>query len=528
MLMSPDLFLDCILFIINDNSDAARQLVKDLIALYETDSKNNATIDHDVTRFYIRILKAIIDTKVSKKNPDELRLILLKFQSDAILSKRNEIYQLLHDTFMSTEVMTDDKRSQYAERIQNVLLMNQCNKMARSFYGQLAKAGDMVNPFDQVTELRKLATIAKEVETVFSTSKSTPVKGVSLVDKIDLSDKVSMQEGLSKFKERSVTGILRLGLQGLNRMLGKRNGLSLGESLAFYALPHHYKSGMLLSIAGWIALYNSPALTFENTGKKSLILLISLENEAYQNFVWMFRHFYMTINQMSADHMADAAVIDWTYEAFSEKGYTLIIERHLPSKFNFPQFTSTVEMYENSGYVVVLTCVDYPNLMAKDGITTESAGRHDLAVKALFSALCNYTKTKGITFVGAHPLHREAKKLAASGLTNVVKRLDTSHLADSFDVAREIDVEIFIHIEKNLDGVSYLTMQRGKHRYVDDTPAAHQYCAYRFHPVFGIRDDVLLAPEYVSDIFSDMNSNEGDRGTPSQPLETVMNEVSIF
>jgi hypothetical protein len=71
-------------------------------------------------------------------------------------------------------------------------------------------------------------------------------------------------------------------------------------------------------------------------------------------------------------------------------------------------------------------------------------------------------------------------------------------------------------------------MQRGKHRYVDDTPAAHQYCAYRFHPVFGIRDDLLLAPEYVSDIFSDMRSSEGDRGTPSQPLETVMNEVSLF
>ena len=241
----------------------------------------------------------------------------------------------------------------------------------------------------------------------------------------------------------------------------------------------------------------------------------------------MFRHFYMTINQATSDHLTDDEVSDWCYNTFSAQGYTLIVERHLPAKFNYPQFVQTVEYYENSGYSVVVACVDYPNLMSKDGITDNPASRDDLAVRALFSAMCNYTKTKGITFVGAHPLKRTAQDLANSGITNVVRRFHTGHLADSFDVAREVDVEIFIHIEKNLEGTWYLTMQRGKHRYVDDTPDKHKYCAYRFHPVYGIRDDLTRIGEFVSDIYSDPNSSLGDRGQPSQPLEAETESTAV-
>jgi hypothetical protein len=523
MLMSPDLFLDCILYIINDNSNEARRLVRELIGLYETDARNNARIDHDVTRFYTRILKAIMDTGVSKQNRDELRVILLKFQSEAMLSKRGEIYQLLHDTFMSTEELTAERLEQYAERIRNVLKMQLGDKAARTFYGTLARARDMVNPLDQAAELRKLPGIAKEVETVFSGGGPASSLQRSLVERIDLSDKISMQAGLTKNRARAISGVLKLGLQGLNRMLGKKGGLARGETLMVYALPHNYKSGLLMSVAGWVVLYNTPAISGEEAAKKPLVLLISVENEAYQNFVWMFRHFYQTINQMTADHLTDDEVSDWTYNTFSAKGYTLIIERHLPTDFGYQQFVERVEYYENSGYVVVAASVDYPNLMKM-----MEAARHDLAVRALISALCNYTKTKGITFIAAHPLGRKAKELAASGITNVVKRLDTSHLSDSFDVAKEVDVEVFVHIERNLDGTAYLTFQRGKHRYVDDTPLAHQYFAYRFHPTFGIRDDLLLAPEYVSDIYSDPLSLLGARGVLNQPTEAEQELVSVF
>ena len=521
MLMTPELFLDCILYIVNDNSDAARNLVLELIAFFENDVRNNASVDHDVTRSYIRILKAIITTKTTKQERDELRLLLLKFQSDPFLSKRNEIYTLLHDILLSEEIMSPGKINQSAEKIRNALAWHRCNKATRALYGTLARAGDMVHPTDQATEMRKLLTVSKEIDTALSGEVSnTTLPSSSLVEQIDMSNKDSMKTALQKHQERAVKGILRLGLQGLNRMLGSRKGFARGEAVVFYALPHHYKSGMIMSVTGWMALYNTPTPSDTNSGKKPLILLISLENEAYQNFVWMFRHFYETQTYTSSSHLTDDQVADWTYEAFSVNGYTLIIERHIPAQFNYPEYVRTVERYENSGYTIVMSSIDYINLMAKDGIPTTDGGRNDLAVTALFSALCNYTKTKGITFVSAHPLKREAELIASGGATNVVKRFHKGLIADAFSVAREVDLEIYIHIERNLDGTAYLTMMRGKHRYVDDTPIDHQYCAYRFHPKFGIRDDVMTAAEYVTDIYSDPHSAEGDRGVPSQPIET--------
>ena len=528
MLMSPELFLDCLMYVINDNTDASRVLVRDLIVLFEADSRNTATVDHDITRFYIRILRAIMESGVSKQTPDELRMILLKFQSDAFLTRRQEIYKLLHDTFTSAETLTKEKIAIYAERITNTLLLLQCHKASRTFYGTLAKAGDMANPADQAAELLKLRDFGKEVDTLFtSRSGVSHAQPKSLVEKINLSDKASMTSALEKHQERSVKGVLKLGLHGINRMLGKKRGLGRGESAMFYALPHNYKSGLIMSVAGWVVLYNNPVLLSENQGKKPAVVLFSLENEAYQNAVWMFRHFYETQALASSSHLTNDEVAEWTYQTFTMHGYELIIERHTPNEFNFPTFVRCIEDYEASGYEIVLAALDYPNLMAKDGINQEAAARHDLAVRALISALCNYTKSKGITFVGAHPLNRKAKELAASGITNVVKRLDTSYLSDSFDVAKEVDFEVFMHIERNLDGVYYLTMMRGKHRYVDDTPDAHKYCAYRFHPL-GIQDDLTRSPEFVTDIYSDPRSRDGIVGTVNQPQETDVDAELAF
>jgi len=524
MIMTPDLFLDCILYIINDNNDQSCKLVKDLIVLFELDSRNNTTIDDEITRFYIRLLKTIMEAKVTKNNPDELRIILLKFKSDGVLAKRQEIYELLYATFLSPEKLAVEKVAQLSARIYNTLLWHRCNKSTRALYAALSRSADMVNPTDQAVELRKILTATEDIGTAFASKSTATALPRSLIEHIDMSDKSSMLSALQKNRERSVTGVIKLGLQGLNRMLGERGGLALGESMVVYALPHHYKSGLLMSIATWVPLYNTPAVIIGETMLKPLILLISVENEAHQNFVWMFRHHYETINQQSSKHLNDDDVADWCYTMFSGKGYTLIIERHLPYKFDFQSYVETVERYKRLGYQIILAAIDYANLMNKEVVGVRADSNH-LAVRALFSALCNYNKTEGIAFATAHPLHRRAMELAGSGHTNVVKRFDTSHLADSFDVAREVDFEVFIHIERNIDGVPYLTMRRGKHRHVDTTPETHKYCAYRFHSQFGIHDDVNRPANFVMDIYDDPLTQDAERGTPQQPQESNVYEL---
>lgn len=526
--MSPDLFLDCILCVINDNSDRLKKLVEQLIHFFEQDSKNNTTIDSDVTRFYIKVLKAILMARVTKDNPDELRMILLKFQSDSVLSKRKEIYELLQGIFTSPEKLPYERLIQISSSIQNTLLWHDLNKSTRSQFAALAKSADMINPIDQANELRKVRKLSEGISTAFE--KSQAELGTSrptAVESVDLSDRESMKKANKKQKERSVTGVLRMGLQGLNRMFGERGGLARGESLVIYALKHNYKSGLLMSIATWVALYNRPSTSGPDGDKKPLILLFSLENEAHQNFVWMYRHHYESINKRSSKGLTDDEVVDWSMEFFNSKGFTVIIERFLPQDFTYQVFTSIIEYYTNSGYNIVLAAVDYLNLSNKqiEGMKSES---NHLAVRDIFSVYCNYTKSRGITFCTAHPLNRKAAELRGTGVANVVKRFDENHLADSVDVAREVDLEVFINIEKNLDGQAYLTFARGKHRYVDNTPESHKYFAQRFHKDYGIIDDVLTEPTFVMDIYADKFDPDAERGEPSQPREQSFEDELVF
>lgn len=528
MFMSPDLFLNCILCIINDNSERLRKLIDQLIQVFETDNKTNTTIDNDVTRFYIRILKDIMQAKVTKDHQDELRIILLKFQSDPILSKRKEIYELLHGIFTSAEKLSTERLNELSATIQNMLLWHDTNKLTRSQFAILSRAADMINPLDQANELRKVRKLSEGIHDVFE--KSHAEIGSSRpepVERVDLSDRDSMRIALNMQKERSVTGVLRMGLQGLNRMFGERGGLARGESLVVYALKHNYKSSLMMSIATWVALYNNASVSGVQGDKKQLVLLISLENEAHQNFVWMYRHHYEAINRSSSKHLNDDQVTEWCHETFNKSGFTLVIERFLPQKFTYNAFVSLCEYYINSGYHIVFVGVDYLNLMNKtiEGMRTEA---NHLAVRDIFSSFCNYTKSKGITFVTAHPLNRKAAELRATGVANVVKRFDESHLADSVDVAREVDLEVFINIERNLDNIAYLTFQRGKHRYVDNTPDQHKYFAQKFHKDYGIIDDVLLAPTYVSDIYADKFDPEAERGEPSQAKEQDFADDNVF
>jgi len=50
-------------------------------------------------------------------------------------------------------------------------------------------------------------------------------------------------------------------------------------------------------------------------------------------------------------------------------------------------------------------------------------------------------------------------------------------------------VELYIHIEI-VNGKSFLTIQRGKHRKIKQTPIEDRYCVLPFHDIGAIRDDL--------------------------------------
>jgi hypothetical protein len=98
---------------------------------------------------------------------------------------------------------------------------------------------------------------------------------------------------------------------------------------------------------------------------------------------------------------------------------------------------------------------------------------------------------RGICFISPHQLSSEAKMMIRDGRTDFVKELPgRGYYAGSKQIDQVIDLEIFIHIEI-LNGVSYLTIQRGKHRIIEQTPIKDQYMVLAFNEVGGIPDDLL-------------------------------------
>jgi len=99
-------------------------------------------------------------------------------------------------------------------------------------------------------------------------------------------------------------------------------------------------------------------------------------------------------------------------------------------------------------------------------------------------------KKKKITVITPHQLSTEAKMLIRDGRQDFVKLIpNLGYTSSSKQLDQEIDLEIYIHIEK-VNGKSYLTIQRGKHRGTGIIPDAQKYMVLPFFDVGGLRDDI--------------------------------------
>jgi hypothetical protein len=493
---NSEIFLDAISLLININDNKTKDVINELIEIANTNMQT-LVVEHRLVKFFIKLIKEIIAKRITLDDANELTMLLLKFKSDPITSENEEIYNRLQSLFLSENKMSRDRLSFCKEKIQNYIIWNKCNSSVRRMFGYLNRCTDTVDPQEQRTYLDSVLSVSKDIQASFDIS--VDEQGNS-IEKIDFNDVNSIAKAKTKYSERKVQNIMKMGLQGFNQMCGKRRGLALGESIVINGLAHGGKSLTLKLIAKWIVAYNIPPV--HQDGKVPLLLFISLENEANEDMMWFFRNAYETTTNESCDGLSDDYVIQYIHNFFTEKGYHFIVERYLPSEFGYEEFKQLYEKYENSGYFIIASIIDYVNNMKKTSANSKasSAGNH-LLVKELYSNMCNYTKSKGTLLATAHQLNRKADEIACSGLTNVVKRFSTAHLADSMDVQREVDMSVFIYIEKNQSSQPYFTFNCTKHRYVDDTPDAHKYFAVPFTE-WGIMDDVNTQPTHVRDIYA--------------------------
>lgn len=310
----------------------------------------------------------------------------------------------------------------------------------------------------------------------------------AFVGEVDLSDLSSVTDTMTKAQaEMSSEGIIRFGSQGVNRMFGNSLGARRGEFIVVGALQHNYKSGFCLSLLKQAALYNKPYM--RDPTKKPLILRISLENELNDDIMWL----YKSLKENETGELCDIRTADiqeageYVRDKMTANGYHFIMRRYDPSDFGFHDLFDVINKLEAEGYEIHLLNIDYLNMMTKRGCTQGPTGSD---TRDLFRRVRNFTSKRGITCITPHQLSTEAKQLVRNGVEYFVKEIANKGYWDSCrTLDQEVDMELYLHLEKN-GGVTYLTIQRGKHRKVEVTDPKDLYTVLRMHPIGGILDDV--------------------------------------
>lgn len=498
-MITPDLLLDCVLLLIHDRSEANCSAVRAVVAEREEIKVVDPT---DLTNLYSRLVGRLLSNGVDCSSPAELNAMLLQFKSDPALEKRRDVYDLLCDAITKRDTMTAEGLAVIKQRVMNAVMLAKSSKLLRSMFGQHMRCSDITDAAALEREIKQIAAKADEFKTLISTNNlgTQTVLPHGLVERINFRDRLTLNRGMEKFTARNVTGVIRSGLQGMNRMFGRAGGIVRSESVLYNALSHHAKSLTLVKWSMWSPLYN----THETKDNRiPLTIMVSLENEAYQNMHTVFRDQYYLKTGQAPTGLTNEQVVTWLHDLFSRQSTALEILRYLPDRFGYEELKGVVEFYENEGYEVVMVIIDYMNCMKKVSSSDASRSGNHLAVKELFNQCCNYTKSRNIALVSAHQLGRDAQRLANSGVKDVVRKFGPEHLADAIDVQREVDVSIFQHKEIRMgDNAPFLTWMKNKHRYDENppTPEAHKYFAYQFTP-HGIIDDIDGAPMYVRNIY---------------------------
>lgn len=309
-----------------------------------------------------------------------------------------------------------------------------------------------------------------------------------MIAEVNFSNKQSVNDILQQANdELDCNGIIRFGNQGINRMFGDHGGGRRGEFILFSALQHNYKSGMVLNLIRQAAVYNKPYL--KDPAKKPLLLRMSFENPATLDVAYV----YKIMMEQETGEMVDIRtktseeMSDYVMNALTHNGYHVIFTHVDPTDFTFHDLFDYINKLEAQGYEIHLLELDYLNMMSKKGCTH---GPHGYEVRDLFRRVRNFTSRKGILCITPHQLSTQAKELVRQGAENFVQEIANKGYYDSCKtIDQEVDMEIYIHLVK-LNGDTYLTIQRGKHRKFSITPEKDLYCVYKFNPIGGIPDDI--------------------------------------
>ena len=322
---------------------------------------------------------------------------------------------------------------------------------------------------------------------------SVSAKDPGIMTEVDLGDSGEVSKIFENIKASSSGDmVMRLGKQELNNMF--QGGLRRGETVLVGALPHNYKTGFTLDIFESLALYNKPKMI--DPTKKPLILRVSFEDSTETNIQFIYQTLkeretgekVILGEQGEVSGASNDEMAAYVKQRLGVNGYEIKLLRVDPTKWTYMHLLNKILELEASGYEIHVLMVDYLGLLPTTGCLVGPMGSD---VRDMFRRVRNFCGgSRKILFITPHQLSPAAKQLFRDGRHDFVKELPGKGYYDKCStIDNEVDIEIFIHIEV-IQGVSYLTIQRGKHRIPTIIPPELKYVAYQFHDIGGIPDDI--------------------------------------
>lgn len=442
-----------------------------------------ASVDHDHSRqtfLELRNLVMWLNSRGDDNFPSETEVLQ---QVQVACREENFLYEAVmtalmekHESPKETVKIIQSYRNNLSQFLNDEKIVSLLKETHHRMVFQRGKVNDIV---EEVTML------GERLEP-FIKARSRQ-KHPALMGSMDFAEPEELEKLFEDVKvTMSTEGALQFGWKGLNRALGKVGAIKRGEFAVVGGLQHHFKSGFMLSLFTHAALFNKPYL--RDSTRKPLLQFITFENEIPDNLLWIYK--YLKEND-TGEAVVDSEVdvneaSAYVSERLRETGFEIRMDRFDPTDFSAASLKGFLDGLYADGYEIIGLFIDYLNMVSKAGIDAKVAGDD---IRLLFRQLRNYTATRGITCITPHQLSSDALQLTRENVEDFVKVVANKGYYDGCRrLGQEPDLEFFIH-KVVINGESFLTVQRGKHRNAVTDPK-DQYFVLPFKPVGTIPWDI--------------------------------------
>ena len=288
----------------------------------------------------------------------------------------------------------------------------------------------------------------------------------SRLDTFSLDDDI-LKAWVSKTLEETGNPDLALmtGIRMLNDVLSP--GLAVGRLHMFLASSGVFKSAFLLLLTYWMKKYN--IVTPRRRGKEArpAVLLVVLENDIQETLIRLFN---ASVSSESFSSYKTDEIINMLRSkgglTLNEGETQILIRYYNANSFSPNDLRALIDSFEDEGYEIIASVIDYLKLMKSDTIYASEKERLGQLTTDLKNIAVDYL----IPVITAQQLNRSGDNAFASardsGKYDLIKSVKRGDIADSWDVIQNSDFVMILAVEiERGTNIRYLSLSEVKKRW---------------------------------------------------------------